>query len=160
VPLAGLEPARCFHHLILSQARLPIPPQGLVRDHSREVRGVNGPIPLPPSHRYMGRGSAGTHRVDRVVWKGIHASGELGLLPPPFTGEGWGGGVLARMCLVACPLPIPPAEVGYIQLWPIKSGRTRVNPSSVQAGEGTHRARSLMLLQPRTNTLQGCAATA
>src|SRR5437867_3451402 len=28
VPLAGLEPARCFHHLILSQARLPIPPQG------------------------------------------------------------------------------------------------------------------------------------
>src|SRR5262249_30619415 len=27
-PLAGLEPARCFHHLILSQARLPIPPQG------------------------------------------------------------------------------------------------------------------------------------
>ena len=30
VPLAGLEPARCFHHLILSQARLPIPPQGQV----------------------------------------------------------------------------------------------------------------------------------
>ena len=28
MPLAGLEPARCFHHLILSQARLPIPPQG------------------------------------------------------------------------------------------------------------------------------------
>src|SRR5262249_17087151 len=27
VPLAGLEPARCCHHLILSQARLPIPPQ-------------------------------------------------------------------------------------------------------------------------------------
>jgi hypothetical protein len=26
VPLAGLEPARCHHHLILSQARLPIPP--------------------------------------------------------------------------------------------------------------------------------------
>jgi hypothetical protein len=60
VPLAGLEPARCCHHLILSQARLPIPPQGLVRDHSREVQGVNGPIPLPPSHRYMGRGSVGT----------------------------------------------------------------------------------------------------
>jgi hypothetical protein len=29
VPLAGLEPARCCHHLILSQARLPIPAQGL-----------------------------------------------------------------------------------------------------------------------------------
>src|SRR5207244_6447262 len=60
VPLAGLEPARCFHHLILSQARLPIPPQGLVRDHSGEVQGVNGPIPLPPSHGYMCRGSVGT----------------------------------------------------------------------------------------------------
>src|SRR5436190_14976594 len=28
VPLAGLEPARRCHHLILSQARLPLPPQG------------------------------------------------------------------------------------------------------------------------------------
>jgi hypothetical protein len=28
VPLAGLEPARPHGHLILSQARLPIPPQG------------------------------------------------------------------------------------------------------------------------------------
>lgn len=26
VPRAGLEPAQCHHHLILSQARLPIPP--------------------------------------------------------------------------------------------------------------------------------------
>src|SRR5262245_45293205 len=44
VPLAGLEPARCCHHLILSQARLPIPPQGLdPRDHSGEAEGVNGP---------------------------------------------------------------------------------------------------------------------
>src|SRR5262245_45465211 len=44
VPLAGLEPARCCHHLILSQARLPIPPQGLDRcDHSGEALGVNGP---------------------------------------------------------------------------------------------------------------------
>ena len=29
VPLAGLEPARCFHHLILSQARLPFRHRGL-----------------------------------------------------------------------------------------------------------------------------------
>src|SRR5918998_6844460 len=28
VPLAGIEPARCRHHLILSQARLQLPPQG------------------------------------------------------------------------------------------------------------------------------------
>src|SRR5689334_11503730 len=28
VPLAGIEPARCCHHQILSLARLPVPPQG------------------------------------------------------------------------------------------------------------------------------------
>jgi hypothetical protein len=39
VPLAGLEPARCCHHLILSQARLPIPPQG---------QGVGGFEPAAP----------------------------------------------------------------------------------------------------------------
>ena len=32
VPLAGLEPAQCCHYLILSQARLPIPPQGQAID--------------------------------------------------------------------------------------------------------------------------------
>jgi hypothetical protein len=47
VPLAGLEPARCFHHLILSQARLPIPPQGHFcgisgADHSHGANRVNG----------------------------------------------------------------------------------------------------------------------
>jgi Family of unknown function (DUF6494) len=46
VPLAGLEPARCFHHLILSQARLPIPPQGHFcgasgADNSRARERVN-----------------------------------------------------------------------------------------------------------------------
>jgi hypothetical protein len=41
VPLAGLEPARCFHHLILSQARLPIPPQGPRADYSGGRAGVN-----------------------------------------------------------------------------------------------------------------------
>jgi hypothetical protein len=41
VPLAGLEPARCFHHLILSQARLPIPPQG---HKSRKYSGGRGPV--------------------------------------------------------------------------------------------------------------------
>jgi hypothetical protein len=39
VPLAGLEPARCFHHLILSQARLPIPPQGQPAEPPRPKRG-------------------------------------------------------------------------------------------------------------------------
>ena len=43
VPLAGLEPARCCHHLILSQARLPLPPQGHGRDHSGRPQGVNAP---------------------------------------------------------------------------------------------------------------------
>src|SRR5262245_21102003 len=36
----------------------------------------------------------------------------LGALPPPLAGEGWGGGELARMSLVACPLPVPPPQAG------------------------------------------------
>src|SRR5262249_46898832 len=77
------------------------------------------------------------------VWSGIGAGGEFGLLPPPLAG-GWGG-VSERVqmnlfaCpldLVACPLPIPPAEVGYIRLPPTKTGRTRVNPSSAASGGG------------------------
>ena len=34
-----------------------------------------------------------------------------GLLPPPFTGEGWGGGELARI-FRSCPLPNPPPQAG------------------------------------------------
>src|SRR5262249_6713035 len=77
------------------------------------------------------------------VWSGLGASGEFGLLPPGLRG-GLGGGVIVwahvslcgRIDLVACPLPIPPAEVGYIRLRPIKTGRTRVNPSSAASGGG------------------------
>src|SRR5262245_28199193 len=36
----------------------------------------------------------------------------LGALPPALGGEGWGGGELARMSLVACPLPVPPPQAG------------------------------------------------
>jgi ABC transporter substrate binding protein (PQQ-dependent alcohol dehydrogenase system) len=39
-----------------------------------------------------------------------------GLLPPPFTGEGWGGGVIART-LRACPLPVPPPQAGEGTPW-------------------------------------------
>src|SRR6185312_7055502 len=46
VPLAGVEPARCCHHQILSLARLPVPPQGHHAilgggDHSDARRPVN-----------------------------------------------------------------------------------------------------------------------
>jgi hypothetical protein len=37
VPLAGLEPARVLAHLILSQARLPVPPQGQVIELSPQI---------------------------------------------------------------------------------------------------------------------------
>ena len=53
VPLAELEPARCFHHLILSQARLPIPPQGqflrMVLSENRQ------PSPLEPGTSFSDR---------------------------------------------------------------------------------------------------------
>jgi hypothetical protein len=62
----------------------------------------------------------------------------FGLLPPPLAGEGWGGGERADLNLVACPLPVPPAEVGCFRLRPVNKtaelGYTRVRP---QAGEGT-----------------------
>src|SRR3981081_4607206 len=54
VPLAGLEPARPCGHLILSQARLPIPPQGhRMRHNSDGGARVNaaGEIAAPPRHR-------------------------------------------------------------------------------------------------------------
>ena len=61
---------------------------------------------------------------------GARSCSELGLLPPPLAGEGWGEGEhvgvnrVAFLKLVAWPLPIPPP----------------------QAGEGIHRARGLMII--------------
>ena len=52
VPLAGLEPARCFHHLILSQARLPIPPQG----HGAWIIAAG---PVGSTHKWSLRGRQG-----------------------------------------------------------------------------------------------------
>src|SRR5216683_4034916 len=40
-------------------------------------------------------------------WSGISASSELGLLPPPFTGEGWGEGEQARIFSRAPSLSLP-----------------------------------------------------
>src|SRR5262245_6293916 len=69
--------------------------------------------------RALGRAVMQMQMVPMFVWSGINASGELGLLPPPLAGEGWGGGERAHMnffaCpldLVACPLPIPPPHAG------------------------------------------------
>jgi hypothetical protein len=41
----------------------------------------------------------------------MSSSSELGLLPPPLVGEGWGGGHI-RMNLDVCPLPAPPPQAG------------------------------------------------
>jgi hypothetical protein len=38
---------------------------------------------------------------------GVSARGGLGLLPPPFTGEGWGGGMQTRILFYAPSLPLP-----------------------------------------------------
>src|SRR5262249_52587891 len=62
---------------------------------------------------------------------------ELGELPLPLAGEGWGGGMLSTN-LGVCPLPVPPAEVGCFRLRPVNQaaelGETRVR---LLAGEGT-----------------------
>src|SRR5262249_994340 len=47
---------------------------------------------------------------------------ELSMLPPPLAGEGWGGGELAPMSLVACPLPVPPKQAGEGTQEPIACG--------------------------------------
>src|SRR5262249_41772249 len=61
---------------------------------------------------------------------GINSSGELGLLPPPQAGKGWGGGELARMSLVACPLPIPPPQAGEGSAPSTREGAHRVPGAS------------------------------
>src|SRR6266511_2147207 len=45
-------------------------------------------------------------------WGVISGGDELGLLPPPLAGEGWGGGCLHTRYLFACPLPVPPPQAG------------------------------------------------
>src|SRR5262249_7711632 len=77
---------------------------------------------------------------------------DLGALPLPLAGEGVGGGGLARVSLVACLLPVPPAEVGFIRLRPInrwpnsgkpefgcKRGRGRRSRFSADCGERAER---------------------
>src|SRR5947209_5398714 len=60
VPLAGLEPARRCHHLILSQARLPLPPQGHV------------PMIMGPGASFNASGTGGFSSLDglriRAPW--------------------------------------------------------------------------------------------
>ena len=72
VPLAGLEPARCFHHLILSQARLPIPPQGQRGvDNSGGVGGVNAQMLLAGGRHLGGEWGAGWGRRERSRLRGL-----------------------------------------------------------------------------------------
>jgi hypothetical protein len=151
VPLAGLEPARCFHHLILSQARLPIPPQGLVRDHSGEVQRVNGPHTITAVASLYGwrvsRGNVGWMRARlsgmhprlRAMWNAQAANSVCSL--PRVRGRG-GEGVCLRAASCCMPPPYPSSR-SRIRLRPIKSGRTRVNRVRCKRGrERTERAAS------------------
>src|SRR5205823_14499975 len=61
---------------------------------------------------------------------------ERGLLPPPFTVEGWGGGRRTGSIFFVCPLPNPPADVGFIRLRPVK-----MRPNSGKPEFGCTRAR-------------------
>src|SRR5262245_23007523 len=63
---------------------------------------------------------------------------DLGLLPLPLAGEGWGGGEIAHGSLVACPLPIPPPQAGEGTQEPHESCRgacraKRANPTAPRA---------------------------
>src|SRR5947199_3626278 len=50
--------------------------------------------------------------------------GKLGALPPPLAGEGWGGGMHARMPS-ACPLPVPPPQAQGNRMWPVFGERAQ-----------------------------------
>src|SRR5262245_23319157 len=62
VPLAGIEPARCCHHQILSLARLPVPPQGLGAIILAEGRGATPPYHCRDRSLISWRNVAGTAR--------------------------------------------------------------------------------------------------
>src|SRR5260370_42624692 len=47
-------------------------------------------------------------RLNVFRGSGISASGELSVHPPPFTGEGWGGGEHAQILSHAPPPSLPP----------------------------------------------------
>src|SRR5262245_9418726 len=74
----------------------------------------------------------------------FRARGELGLLPPPLAGEGWGGGEQARIFLHAPSLSLQPKS-DLSDFGQFICGRARVNPSSAASGEGDDVARSVFM---------------
>src|SRR5258708_36289541 len=76
VPLAGLEPARCFHHLILSQARLPIPPQG----HGARIIAA-GAARATQKSRLLGGGTVTPRRLRHSRRRARGGGGALGPRP-------------------------------------------------------------------------------
>ena len=84
VPLAGLEPARCCHHLILSQARLPIPPQGPRADYSGGRPRVNAGFTLPLVGPLWGGSRAQASGVGVGVWRRASPSQRRIPTPSPY----------------------------------------------------------------------------
>ena len=65
VPLAGLEPARVLAHLILSQARLPVPPQGR---GGAQYSGGRGAVNAETAE-IIARGKSGGMRRARTLYR-------------------------------------------------------------------------------------------
>src|SRR5262249_58767096 len=70
-----------------------------------------------------------------TVQGGMSTSAKLGLLPLPFTGEGWGGGERAQILSRAPFLTLQPKS-DLSDFGQSIRGRTRVNPSSAASGGG------------------------
>ncbi len=101
VPVAGVEPARCRHHWILSPARLPIPSHRLIQ--TAKVL-YNNPYPKIKTY-FLGMGffvAAGRGpRADAFYKPCVPAGrGRGGRLPPLFAADGTGQ--VGTMFFFAC----------------------------------------------------------
>src|SRR6266446_859138 len=69
--------------------------------------------------------------------------------PPPLAGEGWGGGSLRLLRACGGPLPIPPAEVGFIRLRPLNEWPNSGKPEFGRKREREEIAARATLLRRR-----------
>src|SRR5262249_59606955 len=112
--------------------RAPPPPPFLAQDrifYRRECRRSCESRVVAADHDRKPSGAV-------TDWSGMSACDELGLLPSPLAGEGWGGGWLAHRILSHAPSLSLQPKSDLSDFGQFIHGRTRVNPSSAASGEG------------------------
>jgi hypothetical protein len=102
--------------------------------------------PLQSRSPYRRRASSGALGTPLLRVDEISSSGELGALPLPLAGEGWGGGILARILMHAPTLSLQPksdvSDFGHLT--------ERPNSNKSEFGCKRGRGRQHRLRSPRT----------